>query len=141
MKRLGLGIVIGSAALSLYGCGVPLTNPKAIAAVADTALPPPSVLSPLAQTRIDDRAVVAAFKALGLAATAADTVLALKPSFAGTPAAVRLADGMVLARTWLNIASKAQRAQQADSYVSAMKQAVAALSDAQAAMADLKGAK
>lgn len=122
-------------ALALSACN---TMP---AAVLDATLPPPSEISPLAQTQIDDRAVVAAFAALDLAATAADTMLAIKPSFAGTPAAIRLADGLVGAKTWLNIASKAQRAGQATSYTAALEQAAAALAGAQSAMFDLRKVK
>lgn len=144
MKHLSLGALIGVASLSLLGCGVPLSNapPGTAAAIAaDATLPPPAALSPLAQTQIDDRAITAAFRALDLAATAADTVLMLKPSFAGTPAARRLADRLVATKGFLRAASLAQRAQQADSYVTALRQATQAMGEAQAALFAIGGAK
>lgn len=114
------------------------TAANAAAAVADATLAPPSAISPGAATLIDDNAVVTAFEALDLAASAAETAIAFKPSLIGTPAAIKLADGLQGTRDWLKIASQAQRAQQATSYYAALEQARAALAGAKSALANLK---
>lgn len=110
----------------------------AVAAVADATLPPPSQVSPIAKTAFDDHALSAAWDALDLAASGADTLLILKPELAGTPAARTFADALTGAKTWLAIASKAQRASQADTYTAALEQAEAAIKGAKAALYNLK---
>ncbi len=111
----------------------------AAAAVADAAaLPPPSSISPTAKTTIDDAAIAVAFDGLDTAATAADLLVAARPSFIGTPAALSLANALEGASTWLKIASQAQRASQAENYTAALAQASAALAGARTALAELK---
>lgn len=151
--RLTFGYALmGMAALALSACttvptshagsaappGTPPPAAVAAATIADATLPPPSEISPLSKTIVDDIAIIRAFQAVDIAATAADTILALKPTFRGTPAARRLADAIDGTRMWLNLASTAQRAGQAANYRTALEQASAALAGAKSALADLK---
>jgi hypothetical protein len=144
LKHLSIGII----AACLAACGGPAGNiasagsspaSPAVVAVADATLPPPAAISPTATTTIDDAAVEFAWDALDAAAYAADTALVLKPSLRGTPAAIRLADALEGASTWLTIASQAQRASQAENYRVALSQAGAAVANAKTALAALKG--
>jgi len=108
-------------AVSLAACGA--TGP-----VASTGPAPaqPST-SPLSQTSIDDKAVIVAFEALDAAASAADALLAAGVIAPGSTTALRLADSLSAAKTWLNTASIAQRAGQAENRAAALAQAAAAL--------------
>lgn len=150
----GMGLaLLAACSLSISACATrsaevgpgvilpPLTGAAGAAAGAADGLgvPPPSEVSPGANTLIDDKAIVTAFQALDLAASAADTILAVKPSFAGSPAALKLAAALDTARHALNAASAAQRAQQATSYVIAMQDAQAAIASAKAAILASKG--
>lgn len=99
----------------------------------------PAAISPTAKTTIDDAAIAVAWDALDNAAYAVDVLLAAKPKVAGTPIAKQLAQALEGASTWLTIASQAQRASQADNYRVALKQVSAAMSNATAALVELKG--
>lgn len=146
----GVGIaLVAACSLSLSACATrsysvadPAFLPAAgtAAAIADSAgVAPPSAISPGAKTLADDRGIIIAFQTLDVLASAADTILAVKPSVAGTPAAYKLADALDAARHSLNAASQAQRAQQATSYKAALEAAAAAMTSAKAALATIKG--
>ncbi len=139
MMRMMMMAVV---ALGLTACaGMADLPPGAstAAAVADATLPPPVVVSPTAGTLVDDFAVQTAFEALDLARAGVDAALLVRPSLAGTPAARRVADALVGAKTWLNIADQAQQAGQAENYRVALMQASAALVGAKSAIAELRG--
>lgn len=110
---------------------------SAAAAVADATLPPPAAVSPTATTRVDDAAIAFAFDSLDTTRAAVDTYLALKPAFAGTPAARKLADNLDAASAALASASAIQRGLQAGSYREALERASTAIIEAKSAIAFL----
>lgn len=126
-----------AAALSLAACG---GSPGTVASAGSTpaqssaSAPASTSVSPLANTTLDDKAIIVAFEALDAAATAADALVAAKAITPGSPRAVTIANGLDGARKWLNIASAAQRAGQADNYVTAIAQAAAAVAGVRAAL-------
>lgn len=124
-------LLIAAAALSLSACAA--TGPVASAGSAP-AQPSASAVTPLANTAIDDKAIVVAFQALDATATAADALLAAGVIQPGSQSALRLANGLESAKTWLNIASQAQKAAQAENYVAAIAQASAALTSVRSAI-------
>lgn len=130
-------LILLAASLSLCACGA--TGPVASAGTspAESKASPPS--TPLAQTKIDDKVIILSFEALGVAATATNVLIdtgIIKP---GTASALKLADGLEVCRAWLNIASDAQRAGQAQDYATAIAQATSALAGIQAQISIYKG--
>jgi len=117
-------LLIACAALSLAACGA--TGPVASTGPAP-AQPTASAITPLANTTIDDKAIVLAYEALEVAASAVDELLVAQVIKPGSPAALRIADGLSSAKTWLSVAGQAQKAAQADNAAVALLQASSAL--------------
>lgn len=130
-------LFIFAASLSLCACGYAGPVASAGTSPAESWTSPPS--SPLSQTVIDDKVIVLSFEALGVASSAANALIDtgfIKP---GSPAALKLADGLETSRAWLNIASAAQRAGQAQDYATAIAQATSALTGIQAQISNFRG--
>lgn len=130
-------LILLAASLSLCACGPAGGVASAGSSPAESWASPPS--TPLTQTKIDDKVIVLSFEALGVAATAANVLIdtgIIKP---GSPTANKLADGLETSRAWLNIASAAQRAGQANDYATAISQATTAIAGIQAQISSYKG--
>lgn len=112
MKRL----LLLFAPVMLSGCGV-----------MSDILTAPTPPAPLAQTVIDDQAVVFGYQALDTTLTVVDALVATGAITPGSVKANRIADIIDTTRDWLNAAAAAQKVGQAHSYREAMANAKAAL--------------
>lgn len=129
-------LLILAASLSLAACTGAGPVASAGSTPADTSASAPT--TPLASTTIDDQAIIFAYQTLDVAASAADVLLATGVVKPGSPEALRLAGGLEGAKTWLGIASDAQKAGQADNYFAALAQGTAALHAAQVELAKMR---
>lgn len=117
MKRM---ILAACAALSLTAC-----DPAAIV----------SAPAPLGQTILDEKAITLAAQAVDAVAISASALVKVGLIKPGTPAALKLAAGLDLARDSVNAAEKARQAGSATNYVTAINRALAAVKDIKAIIA------
>lgn len=118
-------LIVATAALSLTACNlpaIPVTSP-----------------APLAQTTIDDRALVTAWKAFDASLDAINLALDAKPSLIGTPGAVRLANAIDAATAALTAAESAAAAGSATDYAVALAKAKDAYAEMRLALLAMKG--
>lgn len=134
---IGRSLILLAASLSLAACGATGHVASAGSAPAQPSAQAPTT-SPT-QASIDDKAIILSFQALGVAASAADALIATGRITPGSPAALRLADNLQAAKSWLNAASAAQRTGLPEEYEGAIVQASAAISAVQAAISAFKG--
>lgn len=110
----------------------------ACAALSLAACDPPAIFSapaPLEQTVVDEKAVTLAAQsvdAVALSTTALVKAGVIKP---GTPAALKIARALDLARDSVNAAETARQAGSATSYVTAINRALAAVAEIKAIIA------
>lgn len=101
---------------------------------------PPST-PPLAQTKIDETALRAAWGAFDTALDALNLWMDAKPSVIGTPAAVKIADAVDAVNAALTAAQVAADGLNSGDYIKAMAEAKVAISDLKAAISAAKGAR
>lgn len=101
------------------GCSVPMTTGCETLRTA-----------PLANTAVDEKALIVALQTFDTVLTAVDRLVEAKVIVPGSPRAVQIADAIAKAKTAYQAASAAQRAGSATSYL-------AALNDAQRAVAEI----
>lgn len=116
------------AALSLAACSGPLGS------IGST--PPP-----LAQTKIDETALRAAWGAFDVALDGINLWMDAKPSVIGSPAAVKIADAIDAVNAALTAAQVAADGLNSGDYLKAMGEAKVAISDLKAAISAAKGAR
>ena len=115
-------------ALALVACaGIPVVSTQAPA--------------PLAQTKIDETALRAAWGAFDVALDGINLWMDAKPSVIGTPAAIKIADGIDAVNAALTAAQIAADGLNSGDYLKAMGEAKVAISDLKAAISAAKGAK
>lgn len=124
------------AALSLIGCSTtsstekpsaPATMAGVVGSVIDaTGEAPPA---PLAQTLVDDKALVLALQSAETIATTVDALVAAKVLVPGTPRALAVQSALKRLRGFLTAASAAQRAGNATTYRAALTDAAVAVQD------------
>lgn len=129
---IGRSLILLAASLSLVACAAAGPVASAGSAPAQPSAQAPTTAS--AQASIDDKAIILSFKALGIASSAADALVATGRIVPGSPNALRLAQNLNAARTWLNAASAAQRGGLPEEYEAAIVQAGSALSAVQVAI-------
>jgi hypothetical protein len=132
MKRMGFLLPLVASALLLAGCGGMGTP---VSSAGSTPIDTEQISAGA------DVAISRAFDALELATSAVDVLIAVKVVVPGTSVALRIADGLCAAKTWLNTARSAQKAALGASYVFAMKQAAIALASANAGVVSVAGGK
>ncbi len=120
MRRILLALALPALLLS-SSCG-PIASPG--------STPPPAA----SVNSVTAGAIRVSFRALDTAASMADVLLDTKVVKAGTPEALKIADGLDRARKWLNAASTAQRIGEADTAAAAFTQAEKALGAVQDAL-------
>jgi hypothetical protein len=111
------------AALSLSACSI-----------ADRVLAPGSTPAPLAQTKVDETALRAAWGFFDVALDGLNLWMDAKPSVIGTPAAKRIADAVDAVNAFLTTAQIAADAGNSGDYTEAMAKAKVAISDLKAAI-------
>lgn len=118
--------LILAAALALSACsGIPVVATQAPA--------------PLAQTTIDDKALLTAWKSFDASLDAVNLVLDVKPSLIGTPGAVRLANAIDAVSLALTSAESAAAAGSTKDYTIALANARNSLTEMRMALQALKG--
>ena len=90
--------------------------------------------APLQKTVIDKQSLKTVWRGFDLALTASDALMVLRPAFAGSPSGKAVAKHFRTAQNALNAATAAQKAGSVSDYKTAMLEASAALSLAQAAL-------
>ena len=95
--------------------------------------------APLAQTKIDDRALETAWKGFDAALDGVNLVLDLKPSLIGTPGARRLADAIDATSLALTAAESAAAAGETTDYAVALAKAKQSFVEMRQAIQALKG--
>jgi hypothetical protein len=122
-------MIMAVAALSLAACSGPLGS---------IGTPP---APPLAQTKIDETALRAAWGAFDVALDGINLWMDAKPSVIGTPAAAKIADGIDAVNAALTAAQVAADGLNSGAYLKAMAEAKVAISDLKAAISAAKGAR
>ena len=132
-------ILTAIAALALAGCGAngaPMQSaasaaPTLAAAIADAAGVP---AAPLTRTILDEKGLTLAAQAVDVAALSASALVKAHVITPGSPAALRLADGLDRARDGINLAALARDAGNAPSYTAALAKAGEALAGVKAVL-------
>lgn len=95
--------------------------------------------APLAQTTIDDKALLTAWKSFDASLDAINLVLDVKPSLIGTPGAVRVANAIDAVSLALTSAESAAAAGSTKDYTIALANARNALTEMRMALQAMKG--